>query len=86
MEALGIIRTNSLELVDIEIRDGAILTESCPAEFVRACNDCGYLARMELQHDIEVPLPADLDAAKRQNVAFLICCWHERNGEAAQPV
>lgn len=78
MKALGIVRSNCLELVDVEIQEGAILPGNCPGNLGRTCNDCGFLVRTEHGSDAEAPLPSGPAANKRQSVTFLLCRWHEQ--------
>lgn len=83
MKALGIIRSNGLELVDVEIRGNAVFPHTCPGGLSIACNDCAFSvsAGAALGND-DVALPASAPT-KSRNVPFLICTWYERNRTTA---
>ncbi len=79
MKALGIFRSNGLELIDIEIRDGSIHPKICPGDLRIACNDCRF-SRSTDHPTGEAAVLTSLAAKKQKIVPFLLCNWYEENG------
>ena len=78
MKALGIFRSNGLEIVDIETRDGAIIPKNCPGSLKIACNECEFSANAEhIPGDGTTPF-SHHSMKKRAPLTFLLCQWHEK--------
>ncbi len=81
MKVLGIFRSNGLELVDIEIREGSIIPGSCPGGLNIACNDCRFSASPGTGAGSAKELRTGHAAKKQHPVPLMLCYWHEKNGE-----
>ena len=86
MKVLGLFRSNRLELVDVEIRDGSIIPGSCPGDMNIACNDCRFSVSTGTGASPKNGFRTALTAKKQKTVLLTICYWHEKNGETGMSV
>lgn len=81
MKVLAMFRTNRLELVDVEIRDGSIIPGSCPGDLNIACNDCRFSVSIGSGARSTNEIRPLLTAKKQHAISLTICYWHEKNEE-----
>jgi hypothetical protein len=82
MKVLGMFRSNRLELVDIEVRNGSIIPGSCPGELNIACNDCRFSVSIGTGASSKNGIPPALAAKKHRAISLMICYWHEKKKES----
>ena len=82
MKILGVFRSNRLELVDVEVRDGSIIPGSCPGDLNIACNDCRFSASIGTGASSKNQVRPVHAAKKHPAISLTVCYWYEKNGEA----
>jgi len=82
MSGIGILISNSIELMDATLHDGSIFPAACPGDLKIPCNACTHA------HDTG-SRPAHSSrrsmSTKRPQAPFIICYWHEQKDAKSTP-
>jgi hypothetical protein len=76
MLSLGILRDNSIEMVDVTVKGGTIVPGNCPSGQEAFCDQCTYarITKAAPPH----PTTVLSSRARERAVSLVLCHWHER--------
>ncbi len=82
MSGIGILRSNSIELIDATLNDGSIFPTACPGDLNIPCTACAHA------HDTG-SRPAHKSrrriSTNEPQSSFIICHWHEQGDAKHTP-
>lgn len=75
MQNLGILKENSVEIVDIMVRDGSVIPVHCPGGLRSTCTACSHARQM--RPPAAAPDLAPKNRSILQKPSLIICHWYE---------
>ena len=75
MTEIGILRSNTIEIIDATFNDGSIFSTACPGGLKISCTACTHA------HDtgsLSAKSNSRHKTAKKPQASFIICYWHEQ--------